>query len=197
MYRKLPNLILGFHGCSKKVYDSVIHQGGTLRKSDNSYDWLGNGIYFWEYSHQRAKEWAVNRYGDDNGYVIGAVLDLGNCLNLTDYASTDVLRTGFELLKTRCELAGTKIPHNRMSKKSKDVLLRDLDCAVIEQIHDYNSQTGQLMYDSVRGVFEEGEEPYPGSAFKEKTHTQVCIRNPNCIKGYFAPIIPNKRFPLP
>ena len=96
-----------------------------------------------------------------------------------------------------CELAGTKIPHNRMSKKSKDVLLRDLDCAVIEQIHDYNSQTDQLMYDSVRGVFEEGEEPYPGSAFKEKTHTQVCIRNPNCIKGYFTPIIPNKRFPLP
>lgn len=53
------------------------------------------------------------------------------------------------------------------------------------------------MYDSVRGVFEEGLEPYPGSAFKEKTHIQVCVRNPNCIKGYFAPILPNKKYPLP
>lgn len=132
MYRKLPNLILGFHGCSKKVFDNVLHRGETLRKSDNSYDWLGNGIYFWGHSHERAMEWAVNRYGEGDGYVIGAALDLGNCLNLTDYASSEVLRTGYELLRVRCETAGTEIPHNRISKKSRDVLLRDLDCAVIE-----------------------------------------------------------------
>lgn len=24
--------------------------------------------------------------------------------------------------------------------------------------------------------------------FREKTHIQTCVRNPNCIKGYFAPI---------
>jgi hypothetical protein len=29
-----------------------------LRVSRNDYDWRGNGIYFWEYSYQRAFQWA-------------------------------------------------------------------------------------------------------------------------------------------
>ena len=42
-------------------------------------------------------------------------------------------------------------------------------------------------FDSIRGVFFEGDELYPGAGFKEKDHIQICIRNPNCIKGYFLP----------
>ena len=58
MYAKLPNLVLGFHGCSIETYQNVIHKQQNLKKSDNKSDWLGNGIYFWEYSYQRAFEWA-------------------------------------------------------------------------------------------------------------------------------------------
>lgn len=86
---------------------------------------------------------------------------------------------------------------NRPSKKTTDVLLHDLDCAVIQQIHDFNSQEKKAMFDSVRGIFTEGEPPYEGSAFKEKTHIQICICNPNCIKGYFTPISPHKGFDIP
>lgn len=140
MYKKISNLVLGFHGCHRKTFQSVIMEGGSLKKSANSYDWLGNGIYFWEQNYQRALEWAIHRYGEDEGAVIGAVLDLGYCLNLTDSASADILRKGYEILKSRCEMVGNKIPQNRPSKKTTDVLLRDLDCAVIQQIHDFNSQ---------------------------------------------------------
>lgn len=41
--------------------------------------------------------------------------------------------------------------------------------------------------DSIRGAFIEGKRIYPNSGFYEKTHIQICVRNPNCIKGYFAP----------
>ena len=41
--------------------------------------------------------------------------------------------------------------------------------------------------DSIRAAFIEGEEIYPGAGFNEKTHIQICIRNPNCIKGFFLP----------
>ena len=51
MYSKLPNLVLGFHGCSKDTFDAVIQNGQHLKKSENDYDWLGNGIYFWENSY--------------------------------------------------------------------------------------------------------------------------------------------------
>ncbi|MCI9293559.1 MAG: hypothetical protein HFF02_09765 [Erysipelotrichaceae bacterium] len=197
MYKKISNLVLGFHGCHRKTFQSVIMEGGSLKKSANSYDWLGNGIYFWEQNYQRALEWAIHRYGEDEGAVIGAVIDLGYCLNLTDSASADILRKGYEILKLRCEMVGNKIPQNRPSKKTTDVLLRDLDCAVIQQIHDFNSQEKKAMFDSVRGIFTEGEPPYEGSAFKEKTHIQICICNPNCIKGYFTPISPHKGFDIP
>lgn len=53
------------------------------------------------------------------------------------------------------------------------------------------------MFDSVRGIFVEGEPTYNGSAFREKTHVQLCICNPNCIKGYFSPRVPNTDFPIP
>lgn len=197
MYSKLPNLVLGFHGCHRDVFESVVINGNNLQKSNNSYDWLGSGIYFWEQNYQRAYEWAVNRHGEANAAVIGAVIDLGYCLNLTDSASSDILRRGYEILKLRFKVLGKPIPKNRASLKTTDILLRDLDCAVIQQIHDFNRQAGRQMFDSVRGVFEEGNPPYEGSAFREKTHIQLCVCNPNCIKGYFSPITPDSNFSIP
>lgn len=196
MYSKLPNLVIGFHGCKKEVFDKVVYKGEHLAASINEYDWLGNGIYFWEQNYQRAFEWAQNRYGTD-GAVIGAIIDLGYCLNLTDSSSNEKLQLGYRILKLRCELSGKSLPANRPSKKSKDVLLRDLDCAVIQQIHYYNTDSGEQAFDSVRGIFTEGNPVYPGAEILEKTHVQLCICNPNCIKGYFNPLAKDDRFPMP
>lgn len=57
MYSNLPNLIIGFHGCDLTTYENVLYKHERLRASHNSYDWLGNGIYFWENSLDRAGEW--------------------------------------------------------------------------------------------------------------------------------------------
>lgn len=196
MYSKLPNLIIGFHGCKKDIFHKVIVDGEPLKASSNTYDWLGNGIYFWEQNYQRAYEWAQNRYKEEAA-VIGAIIDLGYCLNLTDSSSASVLKQGYELLKFRCSVVGNALPENRVSSKTKDVLLRDLDCAVIQQIHDFNHMKKKTDFDSVRGIFTEGNPVYPGAQILEKTHVQICICNPNCIKGYFAPLSPNKGYAMP
>lgn len=197
MYSKLPNLVLGFHGCSKDTFERVIHQQEELRRSENAYDWLGHGIYFWEQNFARAQEWAEKRYGKEDARVIGAVIDLGYCLNLTDSSAVAILKQGYRLLTINCLAAGLDMPTNKPSRKTSDILLRDLDCAVIQQIHDFKKMEKLPEYDSVRGVFTEGDVPYPGSAFQEKTHIQLCIRNPNCIKGYFRPLSRNSQHPLP
>lgn len=197
MYRKLPNLVIGFHGCDQNVYDKVIKDGESLTKSQNEYDWLGNGIYFWEHNLQRAYEWAERSPKIKKPAVIGAVIDLGYCLNLTDTASAEKLKKGYELLKIRCEKNQIELPKNVPSKLSEDILKRNLDCAVIQQIHDVLIQGNQPDFDSVRGVFTEGGPAYPGACFLEKTHVQICIVNPNCIKGYFSPLVPNDLFPIP
>ena len=69
-----------------------------------------------------------------------------------------------------------------------DLLQRELDCAVIETLHTSLESENEQKFDSVRGVFWEGEQLYPNAGFKEKDHIQICIRNLNCIKGYFLPL---------
>ena len=197
MYRKLPNLVFGFHGCDIEVFRRVIHEGEDLRMSENEYDWLGHGIYFWEQNYERALSWARQSKKIRTPAVIGAVIDRGYCLNLTDSAYTQKLQIGYELLKWRCMSSGTALPENKTSEQHRDILIRNLDCAVIQQIHDFNEKKGLPMYDSVRGIFTEGKPAFPGSCFQEKTHTQLCIRNLNCIKGYFNPRRLNHDYPIP
>jgi hypothetical protein len=186
-YSEYPGLLFGFHGCRKDVYGTVIRKSRPLEPSHNSYDWLGSGIYFWENSYARAFDWAVARYEDDAA-VIGAVIDLGYCLNLTDYQNAEYIRNGYLVLKSEYGDEGTPMPQNKNARNSDDWLIRDLDCAVINRIHTINELIGRRPFDSVRGIFTEGRPIYPGAGFRGKTHVQLCIRNIACIKGYFAPL---------
>ncbi len=76
MYKKLPNLVLGFHGCEREVFEKGVFYGEPMRISNNTYDWLGNGIYFWEQNYLRAYEWAEKSPKIKEPAVIGAVIGL-------------------------------------------------------------------------------------------------------------------------
>jgi len=59
---QFSRIVLGFHGCVPQYGDALI--GGEVsiadwKFSENPYDWLGHGIYFWEFGPQRAKAWAL------------------------------------------------------------------------------------------------------------------------------------------
>ncbi|GAA3912214.1 hypothetical protein [Chitinophaga oryziterrae] len=43
------------------------------------------------------------------------------------------------------------------------------------------------LFDSVRGAFMEGGPAFKGSGISKKSHVQIAVRNPNCIKGFFLP----------
>lgn len=204
MYSNLPNLVLAFHGCDEETYKKVLYNHEPLLPSHNEYDWLGNGIYFWENSLSRAQEWAEaycerhhTKHPDEEKKkpaVIGAVISLGHCLNLTDYGSASILKTGYDILSYELSLQGKELPVNKNVGKNRDFLLRELDCAVIQRIHQYNHEMQNKSYDSVRGVFIEGNPVYPESGIMEKSHVQLCIVNPNCIKGYFRPLLPDNNW---
>ncbi|GHU83051.1 hypothetical protein FACS189415_4610 [Bacteroidia bacterium] len=191
IYSKRPNLVLGFHGCDSSVAQKVI-EGGDLIPSTNDYDWLGEGIYFWENNPERALEWAMNSKNVHKPSVLGAILDLGYCMDLMDTEFLKELKQAYGKLKEITELAEGEMPVNKGA--TPDKLLRRLDCAVIEVAHTINEE---FPYDTVRGVFLEGNELYPGASFREKNHIQVCVRNPNCIKGYFLPREVDPAFLIP
>jgi hypothetical protein len=124
--------------------------------------------------------------------VIGAVIDLGYCLNLIESENLQLLKAGYETLVSASETYQTRLPRN-----SGNLLLRHLDCAVLETVHSLQEQSQAKSFDSVRGVFWEGTDLYPNAGFKEKNHIQICVRNPNCIKGLFRVRRPNRRYTLP
>ncbi|WP_322904810.1 hypothetical protein [Paenibacillus campi] len=116
MYSTLPNLVLAFHGCDRSVYDEVISRGGILNPSENDYDWLGHGVYFWEGNLQRAYEFAEEQKKRNkirDVAVIGAVIDLGYCLNLMYSDSLQVVKQGYETLSIFTEATNSEMPVNR------------------------------------------------------------------------------------
>jgi hypothetical protein len=45
MHRLASTFVLGYHGCDRVVGERLL-RGTPFRPSDNEYDWLGPGIYF-------------------------------------------------------------------------------------------------------------------------------------------------------
>ncbi len=202
MYSTRTGLVLAFHGCDQSVVEDVLLGKTSLKGSNNKYDWLGHGIYFWDNSTARALEYAT--FLKDNPgrskkkiitpAVIGAVISLGHCLDLLDFENLELVKLGYEILIATNEVSGSPIPVNKNVGGSKDLLLRELDCAVFETLHEIRREQKLSAFDSVRGVFWEGKALYANAGFREKDHIQICIRNPNCIKGYFLPRKDDSKF---
>lgn len=205
MYSSGNGLIIGFHGCDKEIRDKIIStKGEVLKVSKNEYDWLGQGIYFWEGNAQRALNFAtyLSKNSPHNKSqkiktpsVLGAVIDLGYCFDLIDSENLKELKLAFQTLKKTYEGYNVKLPKNQALKENGDLLIRYLDCAVIETAIEINTSITGREYDSVRGVFFEGNDLYENAGFKAKNHIQIALRNPNCIKGYFAPRELDKKYP--
>ena len=192
LYSSRPNLVLGFHGCDRSIANAVINNGTQMKPSQNDYDWLGHGIYFWENNFERAWNWAVEQSQRPNSKiktpaVIGAVIDLGYCFDLLDNHYLEELKKAYDAYIETSRTANTPIAQNKSIHGSQDLLLRNLDCAVVMAAHELNRKAEEKPYDSVRGAFWEGARLYPNAGFAEKNHIQICICNPNCIKGFFHP----------
>lgn len=196
MSRLRPSFVLGYHGCDAAIVDELLKGKTSLIHSEREYDWLGPGAYFWESDPQRAREWAEERASRKKGMkaaVIGAVIDLRNCLDLTVRENIELVQGAHESFVKEQQAADLELPANLSPKgtRKKDRLLRYLDCAVIKHLHSTmdNAPPGMGIepFDTVRGMFVEGEPIYEGCGFNLNTHTQIAVRNDACIIGIFVP----------
>ena len=177
-------VVFGYHGCDASLAKRLVSGRANLITSATELEWLGSGSYFWEDSPDRARRWAEEKVekggrGMKKPAVVGAIIDLGNCLNLVDSEALSLVKEAFQILKTTTE----SLPRN----KGQDGKARGLDCAVIETLHQFRADTGKSQFDTVRSFFLEGNELYPGAGFRELDHVQICVRKPHSIKGYFLP----------
>ena len=192
IYQQTSGMVLGFHGCDRAVAMDILNSRNKhLNPSKEPYDWLGSGIYFWLNDPLRAYEWACQmkiRHPDKvkDPFVIGAIIDLGMCLNFCERQSILLLQKAYNDLKDAWEQMGMSLKKNVIPDEGGFALKRYLDCIVINRIHDI-VKSDNINFDTVYGYFQEGADAYEGAGIKEKSHIQVCVRNNKCIKGYFLP----------
>lgn len=192
MYKNKPSFIYGFHGMDKKPAINILNKNDNLRPSNNDFDWLGDGVYFWENNLERAWQYANEDMERSTSkikepFVLGAILDLGNCLDLLSQDGLDFIELAYITLKQLFDDEEKTLPKNSpYGKQDFDFKKRELDCAVIRMAHTLAEEAGQK-FDSVRAAFWEGEELYPNAGFKKNNHIQIAIKNPDCIKGIFLP----------
>ena len=198
--------MIGFHGCDVKVRKLLVDRPNEVKISSEANDWLGHGFYVWENNQERALKWAEAKKfrkgssGDFEPSVVGVVYQLGYCLDFTDNQFLSMIPKYFDLLKQELEDIGEVIPSNadHPNDAHKDRVLRGRDCAVIEFMHKKVEEaisTAKLLgkpselrsFETVRGIFTEGGPLFEGAGIQAKNHIQVCIRNLNCIKGFFIP----------
>ncbi|MEN3952509.1 hypothetical protein [Iodidimonas sp. SYSU 1G8] len=190
-----PSFVLGYHGCSRETAERAIAGELTLLWSDTSRDWLGAGVYFWEGDPLRALEWAnwkVRQGSYAEAAVIGAVIDLRHCLDLAARENIVMLESAYESFIAVQKESGLEIPQNlpASGRPEKDLTQRFLDCAVFRHLHAGLVEAGDPKappYDTVRGIFTEGNRVYPGSGFYNQTHVQIAVRTDECILGVFWP----------
>jgi hypothetical protein len=210
MYDVRPNTIIGFHGCDLSVRDYLINNPNDIQIGRKPHDWLGHGMYFLENNYTRALEWAEQRAARGTiktPAVLGAILQLGYCCDFLDSKYLNLLKHYHAVMTEEYDRIKTELPQNvdATGDKHRDKLIRILDCAVIEFMHSailgiYEKDIADdhfsdiKIFDSTRGVFTEGGPAFAGAGILEKSHIQVCIRNMNCIKGFF---IPRDEIPFP
>jgi hypothetical protein len=184
--------ILGYHGCTKEIADRAISGEINLLVSEQPYDWLGPGTYFWENDPHRALEFAHWKAGRietfKNPTVIGAVIDLRNCFDLVARENLEALKIAYSSFSAMMKTKGLKLPENKNGRDGdEDRSLRFLDCAVIKHFFELAAAWELPSFDTARGMFSEGSELYQGAGFKQKSHVQIAVRTPDCIKGVFFP----------
>lgn len=183
---KYDRTVIAYHGCDAETAERLL-RGEPFKKSQNDYDWLGEGIYFWEFGADRALQFAHDqqrRGRVKTPAIVGAVLQLGKCFDLMDTKFTDELPIAFTLFKEALGHSGQPLPANEGT--TPDKLLRRRDCAVLNY-YLRRLERENVSFDSVRCGFVEGPEAFEGSGIRHQSHVQVAVRNPACVVGVFRP----------
>lgn len=197
----LGTALIVYHGCDVTTRNDLV--SGRLKHlnhSNNQYDWLGPGAYFFEGDVERALLFAQASHGNpDKRYtarpiatpaVVGAVLQVQNWLDMTTQAGIHEFSLAYQAFAAGLNAKGTPVPANRPANNTDtDVIYRALDNAVFTWLHKAReSQIPPLpSFQAVRAAFHQGEKVAPTSGFHVSTHIQISLRDNNCVVGWFLP----------
>jgi hypothetical protein len=186
-------LVVAYHGCDRATETALVSGALTeLSQSNNPYDWLGPGVYFFQDDWRRALMFAQASADNPSRHftarpittpsVVGAILKLSSVVDVSTQEGIEAFRVSYEALQK----SGVKLNENKKSKQEDpDVILRGLDRQVFINLHQMLHDQQLLPVDAVRGAFPQGQPVAPTSAIYANSHVQIALRNSACVLGYF------------
>lgn len=155
---------IAYHGHTQSVIDKVIERG-YFNFSDDDWEWLGTGAYFFEEDIQQAKSWCIRKNNYTNWSIIKAEIKTNRMINLVDTNHFNKFKNFVSLIRERYKKTGGL-------KKVTNKLIFDILYRLEE-------------YDAVRHVFRVGEDAdkiFPTQV--NRMQVQVCVRNHECIENF-------------
>jgi hypothetical protein len=176
----LEPIVYGYHGTSSEASDLILREGFLV--SRNPYDWLGDGVYFFQDALHRAWEWASERHGNA-GAVIGAEISLVDCMDLLDLGWSPVISDAYDSYLRNLRNSGQGVPvQSRRAHR--------MDREVINYTVGVLGENG-IRIACVRAAFAEGRPVYPDSAIYDRTHIQIAVRDiESCIRRTWREEVP-------
>jgi hypothetical protein len=169
-YLDYHRTVIGYHGTSTEIADALV-DGKPFKESAKTYEWLGSGVYFWEYAPQQAWWWA-KRLKFSEPAVVGAIIRLGNCFDLLDAKNVAALQKAGAVMVESMKQAGVEIPVNKRTYKY-------LDCSAFNFFYQQNEDDGEPRIDTARAAYvptESQKRIWPNSWIYKDTHIQLCVR---------------------
>lgn len=174
----LGSPLIVYHGCDITTRDDLI--SGRLKHlshSNNQYDWLGPGAYFFEGDVERALLFAQTSHRNPSRRytakpiatpaVVGAVLQVQNWLDMTTQAGIKEFSLAYQAFADGLNEAGKPIPVNKpASDTDTDVIYRALDNAVFTWLHKARESQDLPLpsFQAVRAAFHQGEPVAPSDS---------------------------------
>lgn len=212
----MGQIVLAYHGCDITTRDGLVRGEIKPQISKNQYDWLGDGLYFFEGDSSRALKLAqasqakpghlLTRKPIATAAVAGAILEIDRCLDLTTQVGIASFTNAAQAVVLAHEQSGTELPANKPAfEGDMDLLHRAFDKAACDMVHTFRrlahaqalteADTVAIVatapYQAARGAFEQGGIIADGSSICADTHIQIAVQDLSCIKGWF--LVPGDR----
>ena len=161
----------GFHGTTRRAAEAILRDG--FKQSRNPFDWLGDGVYFFQESRTRAQMWAEEHAKGGEWAVIEADIDLDSCMDLLERPWSELLAEAHDAVVAQHRRAGLRLPKQEGLAHGMDRLVINYAVGVLEDRGFHVA--------SVRAAFQEGSPAFPGSALFSLSHVQIAVSDASAI----------------
>lgn len=177
--------IRALHATTQDIATTILQEG--FKNSQNSYDWLGSGIYFFQEAPNFAYHWATQDRKEgqlDDVALIAADIDVTGFIDLLDYEWGGTLKDTYRSLDEQGDPDFRKV----QERQQEFVLGSDkrqghwLDRYVLEASVTM-LEANDIYITGIRSAFWEGSRLYPKSHLMDRQHIQIAVREVSAIKN--------------